>query len=325
MGGEGVAQVNTVLGSIDTAQLGFTLMHEHIVLQSTGLKENWPEAFDRERAITFSVERLKEAKAAGVDTIVDLTTMDNGRDTPLVEEIVKQVGIQVIVATGLWRLIPRYFSDKSPDVAAKLFVRDITEGMQGTSIKAAIIKNASDDRTVAGPQDLAFRAAARAHRQTGVPISTHTDTGNQSGLDQQRIYAEEGVDLTRVIIGHSGDTEDLDYLKKLLDRGSYLGMDRFGLDHFGPLKLLDTPRRVRVIAELCKQGYADRLVLSHDASGYPDGRDPDWQAQNWPDWRFTHVPNEVVPALLEAGVSQTQVDQMTHHTPRAIFERQGAY
>lgn len=320
-----MALVNTVRGPIDTSQLGFTLMHEHIVLQSTGLKENWPEAFDRDRAVRLSVQRLQEARSAGVDTIVDLTTMDNGRDIPLIAEIVQQVEIQVIVATGLWRLIPRFFSDKSPDVAASLFVRDITEGMQGTTIKASIIKNASDDRTVAGPQDLAFRAAARAHRQTGAPISTHTDTANQSGLDQQRVYAEEGVDLTRVIIGHSGDTEDLDYLKRLLDRGSYLGMDRFGLDKFGPMKLLETPARVRIVAELCKQGYADRLVLSHDACGFPDGRDPDWQAQTWPDWRYTHVPNEVVPALREAGVSQAQIDKMTRDNPRAIFERQGAY
>jgi phosphotriesterase-related protein len=325
MEGDSVAQVNTVLGPIDTSQLGFTLMHEHIVLQSTGLKQNWPEAFDRDRAIKLSIERLNEAKAAGVDTIVDLTTMDNGRDIPLVAEIVQQVGIQVIVATGLWRLIPRYFSDKSPDVAAQLFVRDITEGMQGTSIKASIIKNACDDKTVAGPQELAHRAAARAHRQTGVPISTHTDSANQTGLDQQRIYAEEGVDLSRVIVGHSGDTEDLDYLKKMLDRGSYLGMDRFGLDHFGPLKLLDTPARVRVVAELCKHGYAGQLVLSHDACGYPDGRDPEFQAKTWPNWRYTHVPNEVIPALREAGVPEDQITKMTRDNPRAIFERQGAY
>jgi phosphotriesterase-related protein len=320
-----MATVNTVLGSIDTAQLGFTLMHEHVVLQSCGVKENWPEAFERERAVKRATEHLRGAKTAGVNTIVDLTTMDNGRDVPLVAEIVKQVDVNVIVCTGLWRQVPRAFGNRTPDDVAKLFVRDITEGIQGTDIKAGIIKNASDDTTVIGPLELAFRAAARAHRETGVPLSTHTDTGNQSGLDQLRIYAEEGVDLTRVIIGHSGDTEDLDYLKKILDRGAYLGMDRFGLDHFGPMQLLSTERRVKVVADLCRQGYADRLVLSHDASGWPDGRDPDWQAQTWPNWRYTHIPCDVLPMLLEAGVSQQQIDQMTRETPRAIFERQDGY
>jgi phosphotriesterase-related protein len=300
-------------------------MHEHIVLQSPGVRDNWPETLDQQAAIQRSVQKLNEAKSAGVDTLVDLTTMDNGRDVPLIAEIGAQSDVQLIVATGMWRLVPRYFSDKTPDDLARLFVRDITEGIQGTTVKAGIIKNASDERSLSGLQDLAFRAAARAHRETGAPLSTHTNVFEQSGLDQQRIYAEEGVDLTRVIIGHSGDSDDLDYLRRLLDRGSYLGMDRFGLDHFGTQKFLDTPGRVRVIASLCEQGYADRLVLSHDAACWPDGRSIAFQEQTWPNWRYTHVPCEVVPALREAGVSETDLDKMTRSNPRVIFERQSPY
>ena len=277
--------IDTMLGPIETSQLGFTLMHEHIVLQTVGLRENWPETFDREMVVRRGVEKLTEAKASGVDTLVDLTTMDNGRDVPLVAEIVRQVGIQVIVCTGFWRNVPRYFDMRSPDVMADLFVRDITVGVQGTGIRAAIIKLASDDRVVGGSLELAFRAGARAHRRTGVPISTHTDTSNQSGLDQQRILAEEGVDLSRVVIGHSGDTEDFDYLERLLERGSFIGMDRFGLDHIWGQPLLTTDRRVKVVAEMCRRGYADRMVLSHDTNCYADHRDPAWQEQTWPNWR----------------------------------------
>src|SRR6266567_3457982 len=317
--------VSTARGPIPTDQLGFVLMHEHIVLQSPGVRANWPDTLDKHAAIQRSVTKLNEAKAAGVDTLVDLTTMDNGRDVPLIAEIAAQTDIQVVVATGMWRLVPRYFMDKTPDDLARLFVADITQGVQGTTVKAAIIKNASDDRTISGLQDLAFRAAARAHRQTGVPLSTHTNVFEQSGLDQQRIYAEEGVDLSRVIIGHSGDTDDLDYLHRLLDRGSYLGMDRFGLDHFGPQKFLDTPGRVRVIAALCAQGYADRLVLSHDAGCWPDGRSVAFQEQTWPNWRYTHVPSEVVPALREAGVAKEHMELMTRGNPRKIFEQQSPY
>jgi phosphotriesterase-related protein len=320
-----VSTVNGVAGPIDTAQLGFTLMHEHIVLQSVGLRSNWPEVFDREFVVRRAVAKLGEAKASGVDTIVDLTTADNGRDMPLVAEIVRQAGTQVIATTGFWMQVPRYFHLRSPDVMADLFLRDIGEGIQGTGVKAGIIKAASNDREVAGPLELSFRAAARAHRRTGVPISTHTDSLQQSGLDQQRVFAEEGVDLTRVVIGHSGDTQDLDYLERLLDRGSYLGMDRFGLDHFGGQQFLTTPQRVAVIAELCRRGYADRMVLSHDASSFADHREPEYQEQTWPDWRYTHIPRDVLPALLAAGVSQAQIDRMTRHNPRAIFERQGAY
>jgi phosphotriesterase-related protein len=243
----------------------------------------------------------------------------------LVAEIASQTDVQVVVATGMWRLVPRYFMDKSADELASLFVSDITRGIQGSSVKAGIIKNASDDRVVSGLQDLAFRASARAHRQTGAPLSTHTNVFEQSGLDQQRIYADEGVDLSRVIIGHSGDTDDFDYLRRLLDNGSYLGMDRFGLDQFGAQKFLDTPGRVRVIAALCGQGYADRMVLSHDACCWPDGRSVAFQEASWPNWRYTHVPCEVVPALREAGVSDAQIELMTRINPRTIFDRQDPY
>ena len=126
-------------------------------------------------------------------------------------------------------------------------------------ILAAIIKLASDDTLLVGPYESIFRAGARAHRRTGVPISTHTDTSQQSGLDQQRVFTEEGVDLTRTIIGHSGDATDLDYLRRLLDRGSYLGMDRFGFETAQGRQLATAQQRVDVIAALCRDGYADRL------------------------------------------------------------------
>src|SRR5918999_246637 len=135
-----MAQVNTVLGPIDTSQLGFTLMHEHIVTQSPGLRDQWPDTFDRAEAVRLGVAKLTEAKSNGIDTMVDLTTIDLGRDVPLFAEIVRQVEMQVIVATGIWRQVPRFFHLRTPDVAADLFVRDITEGIQGTGIRAGIIK-----------------------------------------------------------------------------------------------------------------------------------------------------------------------------------------
>lgn len=318
-------QVNTTHGPIETSRLGFTLMHEHIVIQSPGLRANWPDTFDRAAVVEHAAGKLREARAAGIDTMVDLTTVDLGRELPLVAEIARAADLPVVVATGVHLNPPRYFHNRPVDVATRLFVRDIQEGVQGTDVRAGIIKLACNDTTIAGPFDIAFRAGARAHRETGVPISTHTDTQRKSGLDQQRVFAEEGVDLTRVVIGHSGDTEDFDYLERLLDRGSYLGMDRFGLDEFGGQAFLNTPRRVGVIAELCRRGYAERMVLSHDASAYADPREPAFTELTWPNWRFTHIPNDVLPALLEAGVSRDQVDQMARHNPRAVFERQGAY
>jgi phosphotriesterase-related protein len=155
------------------------------------------------------------------------------------------------------------------DIAA-LFVQDIEQGVAETGVRCGIIKCATDTEGATPPIEKILRASARAHRRTGVPISTHTYAAGEMGTVQQEIFASEGVDLGRVIVGHSGDSEDLDYLRRLIARGSYIGMDRFGID-----RILDTPRRVTTIAALCREGYADRMVLSHDANCYSDSRDPE--------------------------------------------------
>ena len=148
-----------------------------------------------------------------------------------------------------------------PEIMTDMFVGDITDGIADTDIKAAILKCATDEPGVTPGVERVLRAVAQAHRQTGVPISTHTHAATRRGLEQQRIFTEEGVDLSRVVIGHCGDTTDIGYLEELIDNGSYIGMDRFGLDMF-----LYTEERVNTVATMCERGHADKMVLSHDAS-----------------------------------------------------------
>jgi phosphotriesterase-related protein len=163
--------------------------------------------------------------------------------------------------------------------------------------------------------EMVLRAVARVHLRTGIPISTHTHAATRRGLDQQRIFAEEGVDLSRVVIGHSGDTTDLQYLEALLSAGSYLGMDRFGVNVLLPLE-----ERVRVVAELCRRGHAGKLVLSHDASCYNHHIPDEVLTTVVPDWHFRHIPDDVLPALRQAGVSDVEIHQMLVDNPRTILE-----
>src|SRR5262249_14357319 len=158
-----------------------------------------------------------------------------------------------------------YFTTHAVDEVAALFVRDITQGIGAGGAKAAIIKCATDTAGVTPVIEKILRASARAQKATGVPISTHTWAAGRSGEAQQAIFAQEGVDLRRVIIGHSGDSEDLSYLRGLMERGSTIGMDRFGLENFLP-----SAKRVEVVARLCAEGYASRMVLSHDANCWSD-------------------------------------------------------
>jgi phosphotriesterase-related protein len=164
------------------------------------------------------------------------------------------------------------------------------------------------------------RACARAHRATGLPITTHTYAAGEMGTRQQDILAEEGVDLSRVIIGHSGDSRDAEYLLRLIGHGSYIGMDRFGLDIF-----LSTADRVATIAMLCRLGCADRMVLSHDANCYMDWYERWMIEQAAPNWHYNFIPDTVIPALRAAGVTDEQVRQMTIDNPRRIFEQTEPY
>jgi phosphotriesterase-related protein len=315
-------QVHTANGPIDTAALGFTLMHEHIYVLSEGLVSNFPHLWNREERIAQAASALTEAKEHGISTIVDLTVLGLGRDAALAREVARRSGVNVIVATGLYTYdeVPRYFMYRDIDHMADLFVHDIAEGVQDTDIRAAILKVATDEQGVTQGVEKVLRAVARAHRRTGVPISTHTHAATERGLDQQRIFKEEGVDLSRVVIGHSGDTEDIVYLEKLIAAGSYIGMDRFGID-----SLLSTEQRVATIARLCERGHATKIVLSHDTSCYIDWFPPELLKPVTPRWHFLHIPDDVVPALKSAGIADDQLHAMTVDNPRRIFEAQGGY
>ncbi len=314
--------VETMSGPVAADRLGFTLMHEHIIGRSEGVSSNFPRVFDLAHWLEEAYKALVEVKAKGIDTIVDLTVMGIGRDVPSLIPVAEKADINVIAATGIYTFdeVPGYFRPRHTDEMANLFVSDINDGIQGTDVKAAIIKCCTDEPGVTPGVEKVLRAAARAHLRTGVPITTHTHAASQRGLDQQRIFEEEGVDLGRVIIGHSGDSDNLDYLTKLLDAGSYIGMDRFGLDFFLP-----DEKRVATIVKLCEMGYAERMVLSHDACVYLDTFPPAAIKQFAPKWHYLHISDDIIPALLEAGLSQGQIDLMTRENPRRIFENVGTY
>ena len=324
------AEVETVQGAMSTAGLGVTLMHEHVFVLSPEIIANYPEGFGDEAAREdAAVEKLNALKAAGVDTIVDPTVIGLGRYIPRIQRVAARTDLQIVVATGVYTYgdVPMYFHFTGPGTAfngpepmVDLFVRDITEGIAGTGVKAAILKCATDEAGVTPGVDRVLRAVAAAHRITGVPITTHTHAHTRRGLDQQRILAEEGVDLSRVIIGHSGDTTDLAYLEELIAAGSYLGMDRFGIDN-----VLGFDERVDTVVRMCERGHADKMVLAHDASCYIDWLPEAALPFALPNWHYLHIHNDVLPALRQRGVSEEQITTMLVGNPQAIFSHGGAY
>jgi phosphotriesterase-related protein len=316
-------QVQTVRGAIDSGNLGTTLMHEHVFVLDTEIVQNYPEDWGaEENRVADAVTRLNELKSRGVDTIVDLTVIGLGRYIPRIKQIAQQTQINIIVATGIYTYhdAPLYFHFRGPELIVDMFVRDITEGIADTGVKAGILKCATDEPGVTKDVERILRATAQAHRKTGVPISTHTHAGRRVGLDQQRIFREEGVDLARVIIGHSGDTTDLGYLEELIRNGSYIGMDRFGID-----TILSFEDRVNTVASMCQRGHAGKMVLSHDAACYNHWLPERPLPVMLPRWNYLHIHNDVIPALKQKGVTDEQLHTMLVGNPRRIFEQQGGY
>jgi phosphotriesterase-related protein len=325
-----MAKIATVRGPIDSASLGTTLMHEHIFVLSTEILQNYPEDWgEEEKRAEDAIVRLNELKSRGVDSLVDLTVIGLGRYIPRIQRVAERVKLNIIVATGVYTYndIPLYFHFRGPgtvlggpELMADMFVQDIERGIADTGVKAGMLKCATDEPGVTRGVERVLRAVAQAHRRTGVPISTHTHAHTRRGLEQQKIFREEGVDLSRVVIGHSGDTTDIGYLEELISNGSTIGMDRFGLD-----TLLPFEKRVETVAQMCQRGHAGKMVLSHDAACFNDWLPEAVISAGLPHWNYLHIHNDVLPALKKAGVTDDQIKTMMVDNPRKIFERQGGY
>ena len=313
-----MATVNSALGPIDTSELGFTLTHEHVTISAAGFKQTYPQLLNLERDEAVAVDQLTRAHGEGVGTIIDCTTMDLGRDITLLEAVSRRSGVHIICSTGSHLFIPHSFFNPMfdfippmpPDDVATLWVKEIEEGIEGTGIKAGIIKVATND-PIRAPEELMLRAAARTHIRTGVLITTHTPPLSRVGEVQIRILEEEGVDLGKVYIGHVNSTLDLDYHKKMAGKGVWLGMD-----HFFPAGSPGTPgweERATFIRDLIRDGYEDQIMLSHD-----------WNVNNLdnPDG-YLWISHGVLPFMRELGVSDEAINKLMVENPRRFLEGTG--
>ncbi len=326
-----MAQIPTVLGPVDTADLGRTYMHEHVFVLTPEVQQNFPDEWgDEDARVADAVEKLRALAAQGVRTIVDPTVIGLGRYVPRIQRINAQVpDLNIVVATGCYTYsdVPWFFHLRGPglgealgvdipDPMVDMFVRDIREGIGDTGVRAAFLKCAIDAKGLTGGVERIMRAVARASLATGAPITVHTHPGSESGLVVQRVMCdEEGVDPRAVVLGHSGDSADVDHLAALAEAGFVLGMDRFGIHAETTFEA-----RCDTVVELCRRGFAESMVLSHDASCYIDWIEPS-VLDLMPQWHYLHIHDDVLPYLRDHGVGEAQIDQMLVANPRRYFER----
>jgi phosphotriesterase-related protein len=321
--------VETVTGPVDANRLGTTLVHEHLIYRDEAVASWWPHvgsvvpvdpprACGPEELHEVAMESARAVVERGVKTICEPTGMFGGRDVGFSRRVAEESGLQVVPCTGIYTYdhLPTFFVTRDADLMADLFVHDVEEGIQDTGIKAAFLKCAADQPGVTENIEKVHRAVARASVRTGTPIMAHSHPASQTGLRQVEIFEEEGVDLYRVQIAHTGDTEDLDYIERLLDKGVFIGMDRYGLEIFLPLE-----KRNATVTALLERGYADRMFLSQDYCATIDWYPVEMEEQLLAagaakDWSMTLVLDRVIPTLREGGMTDDQLQTMMVENPR---------
>jgi len=301
-------------------------MHEHIFVRNPELELSIDFVeWDRAAMVDRAVEALGELHRLGIATVVDLTVPGLGRDPTLVGEVASRAPVAIIASTGWYgaAVLPPYIRlhgpDRlvsEPDPVLALFIRDIETGIGSSSVKAGMLKVMSSDDGITPDESRVMSAAAVAARTTGVCITTHSNPVSRNGLEQQQFFRDQGLPLDRLVIGHSGDTEDIDYLRELMDAGSTIGLDRFGMEF-----VLDDERRIATLLSLIQLGYADRMVISHDAAFYSHVTPPSWRSRHAPRWRMDNIDTNVLPRLRSAGVRQEEIDQMMVVNPRRLLAR----
>ncbi len=299
-----MADVQTVQGAVDAQQLGLVLAHEHVRFRDEAVADQWPGRYDEQLELAAALEAVGAAKAHGVETIIDPTAMFGGRDVNFMKRVADEAGVRIIACTGIYSYdhLPHYFENRDIDEMADHFVEDIELGIQGTPIRAAFLKCAADAPGVTQHVEKIHRAVARASVQTGAPIMAHSMPAIATAPRQVEIFQEEGVDLAKVQIAHCGDTDDVEYIERLIDKGVYVGLDRYGLEMYLPLE-----KRNATAAELLRRGHAERLIISQDFCASIDWFPPE-AAETFEasgairKWSMTLVFEEVVPALREMGV-----------------------
>jgi phosphotriesterase-related protein len=318
--------VNTVTGEIDVTKLGVTLMHEHLLIGYPGWEANTLQPGpSRDEIVAVCVDKIQSMQAVGIQSMLDPCPNDLGRDVELAAEVSSRTGFNIICATGLYKEdeggAPHWHFTRSLGLGVKamaeLFIHELTAGIGATGIRAGIIKVATGHGQITPYEYDVLEAAALAAVETGAPITTHTDQGTM-GEEQQAFLVEKGVPAHRIIIGHSCGSADHNYHMNILDKGSYLGFDRFGLDILFP-----DEQRVQSLVALLKKQREQQIVVSHDSVWCTRGKPfPDEMlAAIDPDVLFnpTHFHRHIIPRLLEAGVTQQQIDTMLVDNPRRFF------
>ncbi len=304
-----VGLVQTVTGPVGAAALGVTLGHEHVLLDGWEMFRSYDAILDDE---ALAIDELRALREAGGQAIVDCTNIGLGRDPAALRRVSEASKVHIVMGTGWYRraVYPPYVRELGVDELAERLVTDLTLGTDGTGVRAGFIGEIGTERyRIAAAEERVFRAAARAQRQTGVAIWTHTTNGGDLALEQVELLTGEGVPVERIVVSHVGDRISFDGLRALATTGVGLGIDNIGYTGAG---YPSDDIRVRNVLRLLEAGYGDQVLLSGDTCTRSMLR-----AYGGPG--YSRVLDTFVPALRSCGVDEADVQQMLVHTPARLL------
>jgi len=299
--------LNTVLGTITPGQLGYVQPHEHLLLDYYELYADHNTRLD---SVEIAIEELTMFKTAGGNTLVDVTNIGMKRDIKGVQTIAKATGVNIIMGCGWYieRSHPAYIREKSVNELADMIIEELTVGIDGTNIRAGIIGEIATESQyyIAPAEERVFRAACRAHKHTGHAITTHALFGNV-GLKQIELFEDEGVDLSRIIIGHMDTHLHLDYHLAVAEKGVYIQYDNCGRWDLYPDEM-----RIKFLRELINRGYLERILLSQDV----------FRKSHLHTYRgigYDYILTKFIPMLKNAGFTDKEIDIITIDNPRRVL------
>jgi len=316
-------RVQTVTGSVAVDELGRTLIHEHVLVGMPGWDlDPLAPRFVRGEVMARAVDQLQELADLGVDTFVDPCPMDLGRNVEFLAELSQKSGMRIVCTTGAYfeaAGITHTFRHLSVEEITENYVAEITNGVGDTGIRAGAVKIATGSGVVSEYEKKLVTAGARAARETGVPVISHTEDAS-CGHDQIDLVTGEGVPAGRLVVGHSDGIDDHEYQRSLAERGAFVGFDRFGISLFVADEV-----RIQNVLRLAQAGYTDRILLSHDSiicwlgRPVPFAKCYEDMLAALPDWRPTLIFRKILPELVERGLGKDDIETILIENPRRLF------
>ena len=286
---------------------GFTMMHEHVTIDLSGVKKDLDCRLDTKEE---TIEEFKALKAHGVGNVLEVTNIGMGRNVRYIKDVAEASGINILVSTGFYKepFLPGFVYTDPEEKIVELLVSEIEEGIEDTGVKASVIGEFGTSKNVMTEmEEKVFRICSEAALRTGRPVTTHTTLGTM-GYEQADYLIRRGIDPDKIVIGHQDLSQDLGKILSVLSLGVNVGFDTVGKNNYSPDSF-----RADALKEIFSRGLGDHVILSMDITrkSHLKGRGG---------LGYSYLFTSFLPLLRSSGFGDEEINTMLVTTPKRILE-----